>query len=130
MAHRKFGRIPFSLSGTGNAVAEMGLPSGYARRNLRVLRFCVRQAAGGGGTAADFYFIDHNRSGTSVTSSPSTVPKEDVPIEILAVPLTASASALSLDTPVEANFEDTLNLVASVTAVGAWTLSGYIDFEV
>lgn len=128
--------LEFTISGTGNAVGEFdflpqvqaltGSAATYVKASGRVWRFFVRQAAGGGATAATFYMF--NRNQRSVTS-PSTSAQDKHVFRTSAVPLTASATVASLDTEITAGpvFKDSLTLVADVTAVGAWTLSGYVE---
>lgn len=129
--------IFFTIAGTGVQVKEAQIaPSsgtigtlGTGRARGRVRRIVIREAAGGLATSATFYLIHNNR--VAVTS-PSTEPDENVIVETAAVPLTASASVASLDSPISAQpaFQNSLLLVADVTAAtGAWSLTGFIEIE-
>lgn len=134
------GCIFFSVSGTGAQVKETQiLPQAAAgiinalgtnRYGGRVRRIVIREAVGGGATAANFYLIHRNR--VTVTA-PASEPAENIIVVASAVVLTASASAASLDSPISAEpaFQDSLLLVAEVTAaVGAWTILGFVEVEV
>lgn len=123
----KAGSVTFTVSGTDNQAVETGIPTGAAKRNARIRRLVLRQAAGGGATTCNIYFLHKNRSSVTIASEP----RENVPIEIAGVPLTASATALSLDTTFtsEPVCQDSVNILFDVTAVGAWTLTGYYEYE-
>jgi hypothetical protein len=119
--------VPFSVSGTGaeaQSVELFGNP-----QSGRVRRIVLRQDAGGGATTGDLYLFTDN---FEPTSSPSTDDQTKAVVVVSGVALTASASAVSLDTPISAEpaFKSTLTLVADVTAgAGAWTLVGYVEVE-
>lgn len=122
--------LPFTVTGTGSAVVEHDFfaNSLITRPSGRVRRVVVREAAGGGATAADIYFATF---GNKNISSPSTEPGEKFIITISAVTLTASATATSLDSPITAEpaFQDSLTAVFDVTGSGAWTITGWIEVE-
>lgn len=129
----------FTVSGTGVSVEEVAiLPKqdggnaigGALRYTGNIRRIVIREEAGGLATAATFYLVHNLRS--SVTS-PSTEPAENVVVVTSSVPLTASASAASLDSAISAEpaFTGSLLLVADVTAAtGAWSLTGFVEVEV
>lgn len=143
-------RISFSVSGTGVAVGQfefMPVLAGptqtsssgatnttatYIRYSGRLLRFYVREPSGGTATAATFYFLNNSvRTGTKATA-PSTAAKDDYVAYTSSVPITASATTPSLDTPFDAMpvFKDSLTLIIDVTAAaGAWTFQGYVELS-
>jgi hypothetical protein len=128
----------FTVSGTGSETQEVqimpGQDSGFIigqrdgiSLNGSVRRFVVRQALGGGATAADFYLVHNKQVGVVVAS----LAGENVVVEIAAAVLTASGTAVSLDTPITAEpaFKSSLLLVCDVTGAGAWTLVGFVEIE-
>lgn len=115
----------FTVSGSGSGVASFTFS---VSGNGSVRRVVVKEGAGGGATETDIYFFSMGL--TSVTS-PSTEDQSYVIIFIEDLVLTASATAVSLDSPLSAEptFQDTLAAVFDVTAVGDWTITGYIEIE-
>jgi hypothetical protein len=122
--------LRFSVSGDGSGVAEFDFfpRSNTIRQSGRVRRIVVREPAGGGATATDIYFFSF---GTKDVADPATADQGDVVIMVDDLVLTASATAVSLDSPItsEPTFQDSLVAVFDVTATGEWTISGWIEVE-
>lgn len=120
----------FTVSGTGDAVVEHDFfPNSVTTRvNGRIRRLVVKEDAGGGATATDIYFFTF---GEKDIADPATADQSKVVVLASAVALTASASAVSLDTPITAEpaFQNSLVAVFDVTAVGAWTITGWVELE-
>lgn len=136
MSHRlRTSCIPFSMTGTGTEVQKFDLfGDGGAETDLRysgrIRRLVIREAAGGGATAGTFYIVhltdayDH--------ADPAAIGAEKIVVETSSVPLTASATAASLDSPIDAEptFQDKAVLYVKVTAgSGAWTIVGFVEIE-
>ncbi len=88
----------------------------------------ARQALGGGATAVDLYIYgDEQASGTAVAS----LPRENIAVKITSAAPTASATDAFIDTPIlgVAILHNKAVLRVKVTAVGAWTILGYVVME-
>jgi len=130
-------RKDFSITGTGAAVGEFqfnpvviaanNVGTAYVRYSGKLLRFYVRSPTGSTATAATFYFFTNSVRGVT---SPSTTARDNMVALTSSVPISASATTPSLDTPFDSKpiFKDSLTLVVDVTAAaGAWTLQGYVE---
>jgi hypothetical protein len=120
----------FTVSGTGSDVVEYDFfpNSRTTRVSGRIRRVVVKEDVGGGATATDIYFFTFDEKGVAV---PSTADQSKVVVFVEDLVLTASASAVSLDSPITAEpaFQNSLVAVFDVTAVGAWTITGWVELE-
>lgn len=120
----------FTVSGTGDAVVEHDFfPNSVTTRvNGRIRRIVVKEAVGGGATETDIYFFTF---GEKEIDDPAAADQSKVVVFVEDLALTASATAVSLDSPITAEpaFQNSLVAVFDVTAVGAWTLTGWVELE-
>lgn len=137
----------FEISGTGNQVKVFlfhgkfvipaALPAGGAwdptgrgSSHNGILNWInVRQLATGGATAFDYRVVDGNYDLQTVISGAAafnTIPGDYIAQQAAAVALTAG-TASSLDAAIaDKTYDESLALVVNVSAVGAWTLQGYL----
>lgn len=123
--------VPFRITGNGVGQGRYDIhdPLDTVGVSGRIRRIVLREEAGGLATACDLYLL-HNKQPSNVAIA--SVPEENITVEASGIVLTASATALSLDTPIdmEPAFRGSLSVVANVTAAtGAWALTGYIETE-
>lgn len=138
-------KVPFSISGTGDAVGVFrffginvasaaaggaAVTGGGTTHNGRVTYVYIRQEAGGGASEFDLKVVDRDLA-VSTSTVYANIPDDYVIIEAPAVTSTASATDASLDSPLDAppTYQSSLAIVVDVTAVGAWTLLGYLTLE-
>lgn len=138
-------KFRFSVSGTGSQVAVFRFhgrnvssspsggtvdPNAGVNKSGRVTAILVRQDAGGGATAFDYTLVDGNYA-TPDTITYASIPDEYIVSEGVAVATTASATAASLNSTIDAKptYRDSLAIVFNVTGAGAWTLLGHLTVE-
>lgn len=124
---RRKARLPVSLSGTGNGEAVQVLVA-KDLDGANVRQILLRQPAGGGMTACDVYLVTNGNMAPVV----ATLGQEDIAVEISPASTAASATDCFIRTPIEYEtfLDDSLVILVDVTAVGAWSIIGYVDVEV
>jgi len=134
--------VYFTVSGTGSTTGVATLVGGTtpfqndlgttitarAGRNGKVTYILIRQDAGGGATSCDYKMIDNQLATNTAYAS---IKDEYIVSEGSSIALTASATDASLNSPIDARptFQSNLAIVFNVTAVGAWTLTGFVTLE-
>lgn len=121
---------PFTVSGTDSEVVEYDFfpNSTSTRPHGRIRRMVVKESAGGGATECDIYLFTFDEKGVA---APAAADQSKVVVFVEDLVLTASASAVSLDTPITAEpaFQNSLTAVFDVTGSGAWTITGWVELE-
>lgn len=126
----------FRFTGTGNGFGHFhffcseltGQALPITKHNGRIRRIVMRQESGGGATAVVLDFV--HRLYVAQTD-PASIPDEYIVCHVASQTPTASAKTAFFDSTIDRppTFQDGLNLIATVTAVGAWAFTGYVELE-
>lgn len=126
----------FVVSGTGNAIGHFhffcseltGQALPITKHNGRIRRIVMRQPAGGGATAVVIDFVQRLYV---ASADPATIPDEYIVCHVASQTPTASAKTAFFDSTVDRppTFQEGLNMILSVTGVGAWSFVGYVELE-